>query len=204
MGLFGIFVNKSKQNRGFEPNYDNLSPDEVEFEFKLISKNIQYHTGDKLAQDLDIVERLAKQYHYMPAIYYCIDNFPRFGRGSEEYERLGCELGDAVCSYRYYSLERISAYTPEQAEECIKKVVSLGAPGGYITLGDYYLARGDSARARDIYGIAMELNVRGAVERLMQLDGGLSPELYASQAKSAEPQRGESGLSARLRRDREG
>lgn len=203
MGIFDIFVKKSEQNGSFEPNYDKLSPSDVELEFKIRKRGFETHTGARLAEDINIMSLLATRYKHIPSLHFCIDKFPALGRDISEFERLGCELGDAVCAYRYYSLDRIRDYPPERAEECVGKAVKAGAPAAYLTLGDYYIERGDTSRAIEIYKLAASLNVKEAEERIRDIDFELYLELSARRESEASKAPLGGGLSARLRRERE-
>ena len=192
MGFFDIFANKSKQKDSFEPNYDKLTPEEVALEFRLRQKGISAHTGTRLAEDIEIMSLLAKKYKYLPAIHFCIDNF----ENCDEYERIGCELGDAVCLYRYYDLDRIKNMKPKEAEECIGRAVSAGASAAYLTLGDYYRLLGDEGRALDIYKLAHSLSAKGATERIASIDPHLAEQLTERPTAQSRPK---SSLSARLK-----
>ena len=196
MSIFDIFVNKSKQNNSFEPDYDKLSPDEVELEFKIRQNNIKRHSGSRLEEDLRIISLLAKKYKHIPAIHFCLDNF----EDTEEYERIGAELGDAVCLYRYYSLERIKDMKPHEAEKCIGLAVRAGVSSAYLTLGDYYAISGNTDRALDIYKLAHSLSVKGAIDKIAGIDPHLAERLSESVTTKAIKT---SSLAARLKGEKQ-
>ena len=180
MSIFDIF-SKKKEKGSLEPDYERLTPDEVELEFRLRQNALKHHTGQRLVEDMKIIELLAKKYKYVPAIHFCLDNID----DAEEYERIGAELGDAVCLYRYYDLNRIKNMKPDEAEKCIGRAVSAGASSAYLTLGDYYRLIGDEKRALDVYRLAHSISVRGAADKIAEFDPDLGAELLSQPTKSA-------------------
>ena len=198
MALFGLF--SGKKEKSDEPDYEKLTPDEVELEFKIRLGFIKHHTGKRLDSDLDIIELLASKYKYMPAIEFCIDKLPALGREKGEfYEKIGADCGDPVCLYRYYNLERIKKMPPSEAEECIGRAVKAGATAAYLTLGDYYLWLDNKARALEIYKLASSLSVKGAYERALAIDPDCKPPESTSYAQPIQ----KSGLSARLKGEKQ-
>jgi hypothetical protein len=196
MALFGLF--SGKKGKSDEPDYERLTPDEVELEFKIRLGFIKHHTGKRLDLDLDIIELLATKYKYMPAIEFCIDKLSAFGREKGEfYEKIGADCGDPVCLYRYYNLERIKKMPPSEVEECIGRAVKAGATAAYLTLGDYYLWLDNKARALEIYKLSASLSVKGAYERVLMLEPS-----YAPPESTARPIQ-KSGLSARLKGEKQ-
>ena len=79
-------------------------------------------------------------------------------------------------------------------------VATAGANAGYLTLGDYYLARGERARAIDLYKLAAGLKVRGALEKIQNIDPYLYNEMIKKCSVNTEMRKA-SSLSNRLHQD---